>query len=64
MSTEAPGDIPLQPVKRPIICNLYREPAAHWEYDRGTGQARKVLDKEIGYIARGFAPAKAVGGSR
>jgi type III restriction enzyme len=37
MSTEAPGDIPLQPVKRPIICNLYREPAAHWEYDRGTG---------------------------
>lgn len=31
MTSEAPGNIPLQPVERPIICNLYREPATHWE---------------------------------
>jgi type III restriction enzyme len=45
MTTEASGDIPLQPVERPIICNPYREPDAHWECDRETGEARKVLDR-------------------
>ena len=45
MTAEISGDIPLQPVERPIICNPYREPDAHWEYDRQTGEARKVLDR-------------------
>ncbi|WPL15567.1 Restriction endonuclease [Thiorhodovibrio winogradskyi] len=37
------AEIPLQPVDRPVICNPYLEPDAHWEYERTTGAALKTL---------------------
>lgn len=40
MTTGSP-DIPIQPVEQPIICNPYDPPAAHWQYDRLTGEASK-----------------------
>jgi type III restriction enzyme len=43
MATDTPTEIPLQPVDKPVICNPYLEPDAHWEYDRATGAARKAL---------------------
>ena len=43
MPTDTQPEIPLQPVDKPIICNPYAEPDAHWEYDRTTGAARKTL---------------------
>ncbi len=36
------GDVPVQPVDRPIICNPYEEPRAHWVYDLRTGEARRA----------------------
>src|SRR6185312_1463487 len=33
---------PIQPVERPILCNPYEEPTAHWEYNRDTGIASKM----------------------
>jgi type III restriction enzyme len=33
--------IPIQPVARPILCNPYDEPTAHWVYDTETGEAHK-----------------------
>jgi type III restriction enzyme len=38
----AAATTPIQPVERPILCNPYAEPTAHWEYDRGTGIATKM----------------------
>ena len=32
-------EIPIQPVERPILCNPYKEPDAHWVYDTETGEA-------------------------
>ena len=29
--------IPIQPVKEPILCSPYKEPDRHWRYDRKTG---------------------------
>ena len=34
-------EIPIQPVERPILCNPYEEPDAHWVYDTETGEAIK-----------------------
>ena len=34
-------EIPIQPVERPILCNPYAEPDAHWVYDTETGEAIK-----------------------
>ena len=34
-------EIPIQPVERPILCNPYKEPDAHWVYDTETGEAIK-----------------------
>ena len=34
-------EIPIQPVERPILCNPYEEPDAHWVYDTETGEAVK-----------------------
>ncbi len=34
-------EIPIQPVERPILCNPYKEPDAHWVYDTETGEAVK-----------------------
>ena len=42
MSANSDSAVPLQPVERPIICNPYREPDAHWEYDRQSGAALKT----------------------
>ena len=36
---------PILPVERPILCNPYEEPSAHWEYDRETGMASKMLGR-------------------
>ena len=32
-------DIPIQPVERPILCNPYEAPDAHWVYNTETGEA-------------------------
>ncbi|RLC87643.1 MAG: hypothetical protein DRI37_06030 [Chloroflexi bacterium] len=34
--------LPIQPVEKPILCNPYAEPTAHWVYDTATGLAEKV----------------------
>ena len=34
-------EIPIQPVERPILCNPYEEPDAHWVYDTETGEAKQ-----------------------
>ena len=34
-------EIPIQPVERPILCNPYKEPDAHWIYDTETGEAKQ-----------------------
>jgi len=39
---EAAATTPIQPVERPILCNPYAEPTAHWEYNRETGIAAKM----------------------
>ncbi len=43
-------EIPIQPVERPILCNPYEEPDAHWVYDTDTGEAVKQPGRrEAGY---------------
>ncbi len=43
-------DIPIQPVERPILCNPYKEPNAHWVYDSETGEALQQHGRrEAGY---------------
>ena len=43
-------DIPIQPVERPILCNPYEEPDAHWVYDTDTGEAiRQPGRRDAGY---------------
>ena len=43
-------EIPIQPVERPILCNPYKEPDAHWVYDTATGEAiRQPGRREAGY---------------
>src|SRR5690349_11572634 len=40
--TSGQQPLPIQPVERPILCNPYEEPTAHWVYDQATGEARKL----------------------
>ena len=35
------GQLPIQPVKRPILCSPYEVPDAHWLYDTKTGEPRE-----------------------
>jgi len=44
LSTQAYStqQLPIQPVEKPILCNPYAEPTAHWVYDTATGLAEKV----------------------
>ena len=43
-------EIPIQPVERPILCNPYKEPDAHWVYDTETGEAiRQPGRRDAGY---------------
>lgn len=35
------GQLPIQPVKRPILCSPYLMPDAHWFYDTKTGEPRE-----------------------
>src|SRR5438067_2402909 len=35
------GQLPIQPVEKPIICNPYAEPNDHWVYDSKTGEASR-----------------------
>jgi type III restriction enzyme len=37
-----PGNIPVQAVDRPIICNPYDEPKDHWIYEKDTGAASQA----------------------
>jgi type III restriction enzyme len=34
--------LPVQPVEKPILCNAFEEPGAHWVYDSETGAAQKA----------------------
>ncbi|MBI2843052.1 MAG: DEAD/DEAH box helicase family protein [Armatimonadetes bacterium] len=34
--------LPVQPVEKPILCNPYDEPSAHWVYDSETGEATQA----------------------
>ena len=36
------GQLPVQPVDRPILCNPYEEPRDHWIYDKETGAASRA----------------------
>lgn len=38
-------EIPIQPVEKPILCNPYEAPHAHWRYDTQTGQASRVPER-------------------
>jgi len=40
-----PEQLPIQPVEKPIICNLYEEPNDHWVYDSKTGEASRAGDR-------------------
>jgi len=42
--TPVPGQeaLPIRPVEKPILCNPYVEPTAHWVYERETGEATKL----------------------
>lgn len=42
MANDEQNDIPIQPVSRPILCNPYLEPTAHWVYDTETGAASET----------------------
>ena len=43
-------EIPIQPVERPILCNPYEEPNAHWVYDTETGETiRQPGRRDAGY---------------
>lgn len=44
MANAAPGQaaLPIQPVDRPILCNPYEEPTAHWVYDHENGAATQM----------------------
>ena len=35
------GQLPIQPVERPILCSPYEMPDLHWLYDTKTGEPRK-----------------------
>ncbi len=35
------GQLPIQPVKGPILCSPYEKPTAHWLYDTKTGEPRE-----------------------
>lgn len=35
-------ELPIQPVNKPILCNPYEEPTAHWVYDSITGAASEM----------------------
>jgi type III restriction enzyme len=44
------GQIPIQPVERPILCSPYDKPDMHWLYDRKTGEPRKQAGRrDAGY---------------
>ena len=44
-STLETGQIPMQPVKEPILCNPYEEPAAYWRYNQQTGEAARIPER-------------------
>ncbi len=35
------GQLPIQPVKRPILCSPYEMPDAHWLNDTKTGEPKE-----------------------
>ncbi|MBN1512018.1 MAG: DEAD/DEAH box helicase family protein [Phycisphaerae bacterium] len=43
--TQSPGDLPIQPVEKPIPCSPYEAPSLHWQYDRITGEASKMAGR-------------------
>jgi len=43
--TSPTGDVPIQPVEKPILCSPYEPPPLHWNYDRMTGEASKLAGR-------------------
>ncbi len=44
------GQLPVQPVENPIICNPYDEPHDHWIYDKESGAASRAgIRREASY---------------
>ena len=41
-STLETGQIPMQPVEKPILCKPYEEPTEYWLYDRESGEASRA----------------------
>ncbi|MYA61675.1 MAG: hypothetical protein F4X94_03770, partial [Dehalococcoidia bacterium] len=41
-STLETGQIPMQPVEKPILCSPYGEPPEYWLYDQQTGEASRA----------------------
>src|ERR1039457_7717084 len=49
-ATPGQEQLPVQPVDRPILCNAYEEPRAHWIYDKESGAAsRGGMRRDAGY---------------
>jgi type III restriction enzyme len=45
MSKPLKDQAPIQPVDKPILCNPYDEPTAHWFYDPESGKASRNLGR-------------------
>ena len=49
-ATVGQGQLPVQPVENPIICNPYDEPQDHWIYDKESGAASRAgIRREASY---------------
>jgi type III restriction enzyme len=58
---EKTDQIPVQPVKKPILCNPYDEPHAHWLYDKESGEPKEQPGRrDAGY----WYKSDKVGGSQ
>src|SRR5215467_4490298 len=58
---ERDEQIPVQPVKKPILCSPYGEPHAHWLYDKESGEPKEQPGRrDAGY----WYKSDKVGGSQ
>jgi len=44
-SAQGQQEIPIQPVNKPILCNPFKEPTAHWVYNTQTGEASQMAGR-------------------
>lgn len=50
MAADKTGQLPIQPVERPILCSPYEKPDMHWLYDTKTGEPKKQSGRrDAGY---------------